>query len=105
MTILAFEIRKRGCELTILVRKINPTDSQTHKSTQLENVDLWVFKFQTHEPTGPMQPTNPFELVTLLFKNLLNLFGKKICISMPCFGITDYNNLQKTIGKTIAYCS
>ena len=37
------------------------------------------------------------------FKNLHNLFTKKICISIPCFGITDYNNLQKTIGKTIAY--
>ena len=33
-------------------------------------------------------------------ENLHNLFGTKIRISIPCFGITDYNNFQKTIGKT-----
>ena len=34
-----------------------------------------------------------------VFKNLHSLFKKKNCISIPCFGIIDYNSFQKTIRK------
>ena len=39
------------------------------------------------------------------FKNLHNPFRKKICISIPCFGIIRLQKIPKTIGKTIVYCS
>ena len=39
------------------------------------------------------------------FKNLHNLFRKKICISIPCFGIIRLQKFPKTIGKTILHCS
>ena len=40
------------------------------------------------------------------FKNLDNPFGKKICISILCFGISiRLQKIPKTIEKTIVYCS
>ena len=35
------------------------------------------------------------------FKNLRNPFRKKICMSIPCFGIIRLQKIPKTIGKTV----
>ena len=40
-----------------------------------------------------------------IFKNLYNLFRKKIAFRYPVSELLDYKNFQKTTGKTIVYCS